>query len=123
MNEYDYKAVAAPRRLKKRRGVRGTDALLAITIEETIQEQAAHGWDYVRADTFPVEDGGGFLSKATTEHCAVLIFRRHRSLVGAPAARGEPAYAAPQPPQAPPVVEPEARAPAVAALDEPPRRG
>ena len=76
MSGYSYKTVAAPRRLKKIKGVKGKDALLARTVEDLIAVEAAQGWEYQRADMFPVDEKSGFFSKSSTEMRAVLIFRK-----------------------------------------------
>ena len=44
MTGYNYKTIAAPRRLKKVKGVKGQDALLAHSVEELIAVEAAQGW-------------------------------------------------------------------------------
>ncbi|MFV0474886.1 MAG: DUF4177 domain-containing protein [Pikeienuella sp.] len=76
MAEYEYKTVAAPRRLRKTRGVRGPEALIAHAIGEIISAESASGWEYLRADSLPVEEGGGMFSRAATVWRAVLVFRR-----------------------------------------------
>ena len=109
MTGYSYKTVAAPRRLKKVKGVKGQDALLAHSVEELIAVEAAQGWEYLRADTFPVEEKGGMFSKAVVTERAVLVFRKALAVqhvqpvaaqpVAAPAPATQPAPqpAAPQP--------------------------
>lgn len=100
MTGYSYKTVAAPRRLKKVKGVKGKDALLARTVEDLIAVEAAQGWEYLRADTFPVEEKGGMFSKPVVTERAVLVFCKPIAV--------QPAYTAPQPapvqhqPSAPP---------------------
>lgn len=76
MAEYEYKTVAAPRRARKARGVKGPEALLAHAMSEIIAAEAAQGWEYLRADSLPVEEGGGMFSRAATVWRAVLVFRR-----------------------------------------------
>lgn len=76
MAEYRYKTVAAPRRAKKTRGVRGADALLAHAMGELLSREAADGWEYVRTDSLPVEEGGGFFSRSRTVWRAVIVFRQ-----------------------------------------------
>ena len=95
MTGYTYKTVAAPRRLKKIKGVKGKDALLARTVEDLIAVEAAQGWEYQRTDTFPVEEKGGLFSKSSVETRAVLIFRK--AVASAPAQPvAQPMAAAPQ---------------------------
>lgn len=76
MAEYSYKTVAAPRRARKTRGVRGPEALIAHAMAEIIEAEAANGWDYLRTDSLPVEEGGGMFSRAVTRWRAVMVFRR-----------------------------------------------
>ncbi|QIE54731.1 hypothetical protein G5B40_04305 [Pikeienuella piscinae] len=76
MAEYSYKTVAAPRKPRKTRGVRGAEALIAHAVGEIIQAEAANGWEYLRTDSIPVEEGGGVFSRAVTVWRAVMVFRR-----------------------------------------------
>lgn len=103
MTGYNYKTVAAPRRLKKVKGVKGQDALLAHSVEELIAVEAAQGWEYLRADTFPVEEKGGMFSKAAVTERAVLVFRRPAAVqhVRPAAPQPQPVQQAPQPVAAP----------------------
>lgn len=114
MTGYQYKTVAAPRRLKKVKGVRGKDALLAHAVEDLIAVETAQGWEYLRADSFPVEDKGGLFSKPVVTERAVLVFRKaipaHQP-VAQPQPAPQPA-AQPAPPQrAEPSVAPAPEAP------------
>ena len=129
MAGYQYKTVAAPRRLKKVKGVKGKDALLAHAVEELIAVEAAQGWEYLRADSFPVEDKGGMFSKPVVTERAVMIFRKAIA-AQQPVARPQAAPApqpiaqqpAPQPAahQAPPA-QPQRAEPSIAPAAEPPR--
>lgn len=76
MAEFKYKTVAAPRRVKKARGVKGAEAQLAHNIGEIIAREAVDGWEYLRADSLPIEEGGGMFSRPHVSWRAVLIFRR-----------------------------------------------
>ena len=101
MPELDYKTVTAPRRLRKVKGVKGADELLAYTIGELIEEQAAEGWRYLRADRFVVEEKTGFFSSVKTVERTVLVFareRRRRTQAAAQASYDQPAPAQPQEP-------------------------
>ncbi|MEX2519033.1 MAG: DUF4177 domain-containing protein [Paracoccaceae bacterium] len=98
MTAFSYKTVAAPRRPKKARGVKGPDALLAHAMDELIAAESASGWEYLRTDSLPVEEGGGMFSRPTTIWRALLVFRR-------PAA-GRAERAAPPPASPAPEFEP-----------------
>ena len=76
MSSTEYKTVPAPRRIKKIKGVKGPEATLAKMVEEIISEQASSGWDYVRTDTFPVEEKPGLFSSRETVLKGVMVFKR-----------------------------------------------
>lgn len=120
MSGYSYKTVAAPRRLKKVKGFKGKDALLAHAVEELIAVEAAQGWEYLRADSFPVEEKGGMFSKPVVTERAVLVFRK-----AVAAQQYQQPAVAPQPAPAPqpatqPAPQPQRTEPHMAAgADEP----
>lgn len=110
MAELDYKTIAAPRRLKRVKGVKPGEELLAYTISEIIEEQAAEGWRYLRADRFVVEEKAGFFSGPKTIERTVMVFtrERRRTMKAASQAQsqphagpGEPMLAEPEPGFAP----------------------
>ena len=105
MTEIEYKTIAAPRRVRKVKGVKGKDELAAYAIGEIIQEQAAEGWRYLRADTFSIEEKSGMFSGWREVERTVLVFSRElrRTAFAAPQAQPQPAapIAAPQPAPAP----------------------
>lgn len=111
MAAYEYRAVAAPRRVKKIRGVKEQDARMAMTFEDLIQENAAEGWEYMRADTFPIEEKKGFFSRARETRRAVMVFRRPAEHVSAllhqETRDRQPAAAAPAPQATQPQPQPE----------------
>lgn len=123
MTGYTYKTVAAPRRLKKVKGVKGQDALLAHSVEELIAVEAAQGWEYLRSDTFPVEEKGGMFSKAAVTDRAVLIFRKPIAVQRAQPAQRQAAPAQPvaAQPAAPQPIAPQAAAPQPTAPPQPAR--
>lgn len=92
MAEYSYKTVAAPRRARKTRGVRGAEALIAHAVGEIIEAEAASGWEYLRTDSLPVEEGGGMLSRAATVWRAVMVFRRPADAPARKSASGAPEF-------------------------------
>lgn len=56
MTGYDYKAVPAPRRSKRYKGVRGGPESYARTFEETLTSEAVDGWEFYRAESLPCEE-------------------------------------------------------------------
>jgi len=75
MPTYEYKVVPAPRAGQKARGVKGTEAQFAHALETLMNDVAAEGWDYLRADTLPCEERQGFRGRTVT-HQNMLVFRR-----------------------------------------------
>jgi len=94
MARYSYKVVPAPSKGRKAAGVKGAEARFAHGLEEAINEYAAHGWEYLRADILPSEERQGLTSTATV-YRSVLVFRRAEEdtaqEAAAPVAPAEPA--------------------------------
>lgn len=76
MQTYEYKVVPAPNRPKRVKGVKGTAGRFAALLTETMNEQAAEGWEYLRSDSMPVEDKPGLLKSRVETYQTVLVFRR-----------------------------------------------
>ncbi|QXT38714.1 DUF4177 domain-containing protein [Gymnodinialimonas ceratoperidinii] len=70
----EYKVVPAPEKARKQRGLKGA-ALFARSVEELMNEMAADGWTYLRADTLPQEERAGLTNK-TTVYRNLLVFQR-----------------------------------------------
>lgn len=75
MTQFIYKAVPAPRRGEKARGVKTTPDRFALAMTSLMNQMAAEGWDYLRADTLPCDERVGLTGLKTTFQ-ALLIFRR-----------------------------------------------
>lgn len=93
MTYFDYKAVPAPRRAKKSRGVKSASDLFALTITETINEHARQGWEYLRAERLTSTPPKGWFRKAIECEETLLVFRRPRETLGpkiAPVAESAP---------------------------------
>lgn len=75
MTQYDYQVLPAPTRGTKAKGVKTTADRFALTLAETLNTQAAEGWEFMRAETLPCEERSGLTGK-TTSFQHVLIFRR-----------------------------------------------
>ena len=83
MLRYEFKVIPAPRRGEKLRGVKTTEDRFALALTNVMNEQGRDGWDYVRADTLPVDERVGFTGTKTSFH-NMLVFRR---MLGADAAQ------------------------------------
>lgn len=93
MQAFEYKIVPAPKRAAKIKGLKTTEDRFARTLTDTVNELARDGWDYLRADTLPVEERVGLTGRTTTfQH--MLVFRR---ALDQPAAKAPHAEAAPAP--------------------------
>ncbi|SES15320.1 hypothetical protein SAMN04490244_106159 [Tranquillimonas rosea] len=75
---YEYRVIAAPKAAPKAKGVKGVDERFALAMAEAINNEAAAGWEYVRAESLPCAASGGFLSRKKREETMqhMLIFRR-----------------------------------------------
>lgn len=78
MSRYEYKAIPAPARPAKVKGVRRPEEKLAITVSDVMNRMAVEGWEYLRADTLPCEEPRGLLSRARSSFQTLLVFRRLR---------------------------------------------
>ena len=72
---YEYKVIPAPRRGDKARGVKTTEEKFALTLTGVMNALGAEGWEYVRADTLPVDERSG-LTGTKTSYQNMLVFRR-----------------------------------------------
>lgn len=99
---YEYRIVPAPAKGLKAKGLKTAEERFAHTLEEVLNEMAAEGWEYQRADTLPSQERSG-LTSTVTEWRNVLVFRKALEVsAGAtprPAAEPTPApaVAAPEP--------------------------
>lgn len=75
MTQFEYEAIAAPRKGKKARGIKTNEDRFAHAMTELLNEMAADGWEYLRADTLPCEERSGFTGR-TTVYQNILVFRR-----------------------------------------------
>ncbi|WP_216366765.1 DUF4177 domain-containing protein [Halovulum dunhuangense] len=76
MPVYEYRIIPAPRRSKRSKGAKTPADRYAVTLTEVINAEARAGWEYLRADTLPVEEKQGMLSGTKEVLQTVLIFRR-----------------------------------------------
>ena len=83
MTRFEYKVVPAPVRGQKAKGVKTPESRFAHALEQVMNDMAAEGWEYLRAETLPSEERSGFTSTTTT-YRNVLVFRRPRPADAAP---------------------------------------
>ncbi len=74
-NQFEYRAIPAPRKGKSAKGVRGTEAKFANALSVVMNEMGSDGWEYLRADTLPCEERKG-LTGRTVKYHSMLVFRR-----------------------------------------------
>ncbi|MEM6939879.1 MAG: DUF4177 domain-containing protein [Pseudomonadota bacterium] len=78
MQSYEYKVMPAPTKGLKAKGVKGPEARFSNAIETLMNDLAAEGWEYLRADTLPSVERSG-LTSTTTEWRTLLVFRKLRA--------------------------------------------
>ncbi|MBU2963000.1 DUF4177 domain-containing protein [Citreicella sp. C3M06] len=78
MTSYEYKVVPAPQKGEKARGVKSAEGRFAHAIERAMNDMAAQGWEYLRAETLPSEERSGLTSTANVWR-NLLVFRRARA--------------------------------------------
>ncbi len=76
---YEYLVVPAPRQGQKIRGVKGKEMRFAHALSDIINAQAAEGWEYLRAESLPVDQRSGMFSARTETMQCLLVFRRELS--------------------------------------------
>lgn len=75
MQQYEYRAIPAPDRAAKVKGIKDAAARHAHTLSELMNEMAAEGWEYLRADVLPCTERKG-LTGTQTVYNTMLVFRR-----------------------------------------------
>ncbi|WP_424976977.1 DUF4177 domain-containing protein [Leisingera sp. S232] len=75
MPAYEYKVVPAPAKGTKAKGVKTPEARFANSIEILLNEMAAEGWEFQRAELLPSEERSGMMGSATNWR-NVMVFRR-----------------------------------------------
>ncbi|MDU8911132.1 hypothetical protein [Aestuariicoccus sp. MJ-SS9] len=78
MPHYEYKVVPAPAKGRKAKGVKGAEGRFAFAVEQLLNDMAAEGWEFQRAETLPSEERAG-LTKFVTTPRSLLVFRRARA--------------------------------------------
>ena len=80
MVRFEYKAVPAPARGTKARGVKTNEDRFALTLTNALNEHAADGWEFVRVETLPCETRKGLTGTQITDQ-SILVFRRIKQAV------------------------------------------
>ncbi len=75
MTQFEYKVVPAPVRAEKVRGAKTVQDRFAATLQGVMNDLGRDGWEYLRADTLPVEERVGFTGRQTVFQ-NMLVFRR-----------------------------------------------
>ena len=75
MVRFEYKAVPAPARGTKAKGVKTTEDRFALAITDALNEHASDGWEFVRVETLPCESRKGLTGTQITEQ-SMIVFRR-----------------------------------------------
>jgi len=78
MQHYEYKVVPAPRKGLKARGLKTAEDRFAHSVATIMNDQARDGWEYLRADTLPMEERKG-LTGRTLRDQHLLVFRRDKT--------------------------------------------
>ena len=74
--QYEYKAIGAPEKGRRRRGAKTRSDKVAAAVEDLLVREGSEGWEYLRTDLFPVEERRGWLGRSREYHRAVMVFRR-----------------------------------------------
>lgn len=72
---YEYHVIPAPAKGQKEKGAKSSEARYAVALAAVLNEQAARGWIFVRAETLPMVERKGLWGSHTT-YVSSLIFRR-----------------------------------------------
>ncbi|MGR3758729.1 DUF4177 domain-containing protein [Roseobacteraceae bacterium NS-SX3] len=75
MQAFEYKVVPAPQKGTKAKGVKAPEARFSHSVELLLNQMAADGWEFQRAELLPSEERSG-LTGSTTHWRNVMIFRR-----------------------------------------------
>ena len=84
MQSYEYKIVPAPKKAKRARGAKTVPDRFARTLTDVINAEAAEGWEYLRAESLPVEEKKSMLSATAERYFSVLVLRRDIRPTGRP---------------------------------------
>ena len=98
MKTHEYRVISAPHQGRKAKGVKTTADRFALALSDVLNEMAADGWEYVRAETLPCDERRGLTGTQTTFQ-NMLVFRRALDVAGdETAAEAAPAVLTASPP-------------------------
>lgn len=72
---FEYTVIPAPDRGEKARNVKTPGEKFSLAFTNKLNEMAADGWEYIRAEVLPSEERTGLTGRTTIYH-NVLVFRR-----------------------------------------------
>lgn len=72
---FEFKVIPAPRRGVKARGVKTSEDRFALALSQALNAEAAEGWEFLRAETLPLDERSG-LTGTKTSFQNLLVFRR-----------------------------------------------
>lgn len=75
MTRFEYRVIPAPTKGQKAKGLRNADARFANAMEQLLNQMAADGWEYDRAEFLPNEERAGLTGSSKTWR-NILVFRR-----------------------------------------------
>lgn len=75
MQRFEYRVIPAPTKGKRGPGLRSAEARFANTVEQLLNEMAAEGWTYDRAEYLPSEERSGLTGTAKNWR-NLLVFKR-----------------------------------------------
>lgn len=75
MPQYEYRVITAPNRGVKAKGIKTPEDRFSHALEEVMNQMAAEGWEYQRAETLPSVERSGLTWSATSWR-NVLVFRK-----------------------------------------------
>lgn len=81
MQRYEYQVVPAPRKGEKARGLKSVEERFAFALTGLMNRMGAQGWEYLRADTLPMDERVGLTGSKTTFQ-SLLVFRRAAEEMG-----------------------------------------
>ncbi|MHA1127696.1 MAG: DUF4177 domain-containing protein [Alphaproteobacteria bacterium] len=80
MSKFEYKVITAPRKAERIKGVRNGDDRFAHTITNTINTLAEEGWEYLRAESLPVDEKTSMMGKVVEKYLSLLVFHREKAV-------------------------------------------